>query len=334
MRSVGFGDGSLTAALHRHVAQVKADIDRYAQESVTGIARDLGAHLKGDVGPLAGLQTDLARLDAFRTNAATASLFAATMQTALDAFDTSAADFATALVTAAASAQPTELAALLGEGESRFSAAIASLNTRVGDRTLLAGRSPQSAALAPAEDILARLEDLVASATGADEVEALVMDWFASDSGFVAEAYLGGEAVMPLNVAPGETVGLDVTAADPALRGTLAGLAIAALLDRGLLSGQDTARTDLARRAGATLMAEQSGRTSLSARLGTAEAAIADASTRTEAEISALEIVRAEFVTVDPFETATRLEMATSRLETLYAITARLSRLSLTDYLG
>jgi flagellar hook-associated protein 3 FlgL len=47
----------------------------------------------------------------------------------------------------------------------------------------------------------------------------------------------------------------------------------------------------------------------------------------------ALEMTRARIVNVDPYESATRLEAAQIQLETLYALTARLGRLSLTDFL-
>jgi flagellar hook-associated protein 3 FlgL len=46
-----------------------------------------------------------------------------------------------------------------------------------------------------------------------------------------------------------------------------------------------------------------------------------------------LEIARADLVAIDPFEAATRMEAAQTQLETLYSVTARLSRLSLVDFL-
>lgn len=334
MRTAGFGDGSTVAALRRLTSGLKADIGRYATESTTGIAQDLGAHLRGDLRPLAGLQADLARLSAYRTNVATATLFAGTIQTALDKLDTSASDYAAALVTAAGSSQPAEIEAVLGEGQGRFEAAVSALNTRIGDRSLLAGQGLKGAALASASDILDRLEALVAGATGADDVEDAVSQWFSDPSGFATEGYLGDAPLQPVEVAPGEAVRLEITAADPALRGTLAALAMAALLDRGVLAGSDTARADLGRRAGEQLMSCQTERSQLAARLGTVEGALADAATRVESEASALEIARAELVAVDTYETATRLQAAQGQLETLYAVTVRLSRLSLVDFLG
>ena len=63
------------------------------------------------------------------------------------------------------------------------------------------------------------------------------------------------------------------------------------------------------------------------------EARLDAAVTRNSAETSALEMTRADLIGVDSFETATRLEASQTQLETLYAITARMQRLNLADYL-
>ena len=57
------------------------------------------------------------------------------------------------------------------------------------------------------------------------------------------------------------------------------------------------------------------------------------ASARNGAETSALEIARTDILAIDPYRTATELQSTETRLETLYTLTARLSRLSLSEYL-
>ena len=80
-------------------------------------------------------------------------------------------------------------------------------------------------------------------------------------------------------------------------------------------------------------MAGGNGRVTLAARIGTVEAQIEAARTRNSAEETALGIFRSEIGSVDSYEAATRLEQARSQLESLYLITARVSRLSLTEFL-
>ena len=69
------------------------------------------------------------------------------------------------------------------------------------------------------------------------------------------------------------------------------------------------------------------------AEIGSAQAHIENASARNAAEKTALEISRNELVAVDPYETATRLEAVRNQLDTLYALTVRMSRLSLAEYM-
>ena len=74
-------------------------------------------------------------------------------------------------------------------------------------------------------------------------------------------------------------------------------------------------------------------RAELTARLGTAEAGISDAALRNDSERSALEAARLGLLSVDPYETAAKMQQTQSQLQTLYSITARMQRLSLVDYL-
>ena len=71
----------------------------------------------------------------------------------------------------------------------------------------------------------------------------------------------------------------------------------------------------------------------LGARLGTAQAEMANAMTRNDAEKNALEQSRLDLLSVDGYETAAKFQEAQGQLSTLYTLTSRASRLSLVDYL-
>ena len=64
-----------------------------------------------------------------------------------------------------------------------------------------------------------------------------------------------------------------------------------------------------------------------------AEQKIAEATSRNSAELLALRIARSDILGVDPFEATSALTDAQNKLEALYSVTARLSRLSLVDFL-
>jgi flagellar hook-associated protein 3 FlgL len=108
---------------------------------------------------------------------------------------------------------------------------------------------------------------------------------------------------------------------------------MAALLDRGILAGNAGERARLAERAGRELLSSEDARIMLAARIGSVEAQIEAARTRNGAEETALGILRSDIGSVDPYEAATRLEAASSQLESLYLVTARVSRLSLVEFL-
>ena len=120
-----------------------------------------------------------------------------------------------------------------------------------------------------------------------------------------------------------------VTAEDPAIRRTLAGLAMAGLLDRGLFSGSPDTRRHIAVMAGEVLHGSTDERVHLAAEVGHAEQRLAEAQARNGAEQAALGIARSALISADPFAAASGLEAARLQLETIYAVTARLSGMSL-----
>jgi leucyl/phenylalanyl-tRNA--protein transferase len=71
----------------------------------------------------------------------------------------------------------------------------------------------------------------------------------------------------------------------------------------------------------------------LVARLGGLQAQVDRAQTRNESEAAALGMARTGMVQIDPYDAATRLQNTETQLQLIYTLTARISRLSLADYL-
>jgi flagellar hook-associated protein 3 FlgL len=214
-----------------------------------------------------------------------------------------------------------------------FAAMVGALNTDFAGRRLLAGAATDGPALAPPADILAALETAIAAETTAADARAAVAAWFAPGGGFDTVGYLGSTAPLAPMRAGGEDVDLGVTAQDPALRDVLAAAALAALAGTTPLGTTDLDRTDTLRIAAERGLAANDRLTQLRARIGTAESTIERAETRTSSRLAALELARSELTDVDPFAAATRAQEVQTQLEALYTLTARLSRLSLVEYL-
>lgn len=334
MALVSLGDMAQNFLLRSQNAQLKTDLQRHSQELSTGRTTDVGRRVAGDFSPLAGIERSLTRIGAFQTLTSEAGLLAGAMQAALSSIGDQASELTPSLLTAKQGSLPAHIDSIGAEAHSRFSTALLQLNAQLGDRSLFAGVATDGPAVADSETIMTALAGAVSSAVTADEVAQAVSDWFDDPAGFATVGYLGSsQALSPLTVGEGAQVSISASAADPEVRDMLKGLAIAALLDEGVLAGQPDQRANLATKAGEQLLSAQPGWTGLQSRLGVAEELIAEAESRNAAESSALQIARSNLISVDPYETATALQATQIQLETLYSITARLSRLSLTEYL-
>lgn len=333
MSSLSMGDMAQSFALTRSGATMKTNIQRLSNELVTGLANDTSQHLSGDFGALAAIKTSLSRLQGDRAVTSEAGLLTDAMQTALGHITDMSGDLGSALLANGNSGGGIAGMSALGtEAEQKFEAAVSALNARVGDRNLFAGVETATTPLPSGADLLDTLQAVVAASTSAADVQTALDDWFADPAGYAA-SYLGGAPLAGLPVAPGELARMDVTALDPVLRDALKGLALSALVGRDVFAGEPEKRADLLRRSGEALVSSQSGLAELTSRLGTAQAQISDAAQRNTAETSALNIALSDLLSIDSYEVASQLQETQTQLETLYALTSRMSRLNLVNFL-
>jgi flagellar hook-associated protein 3 FlgL len=335
MAMIGLGDMAQTFMLRRHTVEFKQNASVAAQELTTGRSANISAKLGGDLSHLMGIETTLTQLKGYRVATDTSALIATSMQSALSNIERLTEDIGTSLLQAGLLERNGALPMIAKDGAQRLDAIISVLNTKVGDRQLFSGVLTDRASIASSDVILAELETAIsgAGAITAADIEATVSNWFQSPSGFASIAYGGGPPPSSVAISAEDRITLDITAADPAFRETLKSLAIVALIDRGTAVPNEAVAAGLARTAGTALLQTHSDRATLAGRLGHSQARIDEAQTRNLAEDSALQLARSDLVAIDPFEAATRMEAAQTQLETLYSVTARLSRLSLVDFL-
>jgi len=332
MTRISVGDASLTNILARQGADLRGQVQRASQEVATGRHADIGQTLRGDLSPLLAVDASLARLAAYKSTAADAAFQTATQQSAIAGLSQLAAGITVTLMASRDFPTPAQIDASAADAKGRLASAMGLLNSQASGRAVFSGVATDTVPLGATADLLAALETAAAGATTAGQVEAAVNGWFADPLGF-GTFYQGGAALSAAPIAPGEVAEISTTAMDPAIRDTLAGFAMAALLDRGLLAGNAEERARLAQTAGQTLHRGEDARIALAARIGSVEAQIEAARTRNSAEATSLGILRSDIGSADPYEAATRLQTVQSQLESLYLVTARVSRLSLTEYL-
>lgn len=333
MSGARFGDLALSLQTRRDLSAIKTDAARLTGELASGRRADPARATSGDLGPLSALSRSLTLIDAHANVAAEAAQTAGAMQSVLERVQGIGAALAPALLVVGSAGGVGFAASAGAQARGALDDALGALNTRAGGRSVMAGAATDGMAVVDGAALLAAAGAAAAGQTTADGIVQAVSDWFDNPAGFAAQGYLGAASGSTFSIAPGRNVALDVTAADPAVAGVLKGLVSAALLAEGALAGDPAGQAGLAVAAGTALISADAGLADLRGRVGTAEARIEAGAAGIAAERTALGIRRAEILAADDFDTATALQQVEQRLEMLFTVTARLSRLKLTDFL-
>ena len=336
MSLISIGDLAQSQQLRRDNGRLKNDLNRLASELSTGRVRDTAKHLGGDLNQLSGIERGLTRLVGFATVIDEVRLEVTARQSAVDAIRHLGQGVSSALLLVSGGSDPTLVNNAVRDAATKFDSVLSALNTHVGGRSVFAGTATDSPAVADRDAILNAIEAeiLIAGAVTADDVRTVVEAWFASGGGFETIGYVGGTNAIPaMALSDTETLGPPPKADDARVRAALSGFAMAALVDRGVLSIDPTERTALARQAGEALLNADRPLIDLQVEIGEGEAQVERADTEVSSETNALKIARGELISTDPFDIATQLESVETQLRSLYAVTAKLQRLSLAEYL-
>lgn len=329
------GDLTSQLILRRQNVALRNDMQRLTKELTTGESADPIGHLAGDMAAFADLAHRMTVNAAYRSSAKEAATLTDGLQQALGSFQDLTSDLAATLITMSESGLPHSSQVAGGKARAVLDTAVGMLNSRIAGRSLLAGQDVTGFALAGVDLILDDLRTTVSGLSTADDVISAVDTWFdAPAGGFETVAYLGAQDPIPaFQVAENEMASLDLRADHDALRAALKQLAIATLAADPLLGFDPSTTQALYRHSATQLFEAQDGLTAVRADLGVTQARLEETGVRLAAERQTLEAARSGLLSVDPYETATRLEQVQSNLESLYAVTVRLSRLSLTEYM-
>ena len=335
MNVTSIGDLAKNLQLRRDTGRIKTDLTRLTNELSSGVDSNLAARFKGNFQPLAGIERGLQRAEAYLVVIAEHGLVIDHQQTALTTFR-SLGEISSALVRVQETGDPTLVQSAGYDALSRFTSALANLNTQSAGRSVFSGVATDQAAVADAETILTAIEAEIAlaGAVSANDVALVVNTWFAAGGGYDTVGYLGGSSAnQGPQLSDGETAPPPTTADNDAIRTFLAGLAMSSLLARNVLPGDTVEQGSLARISGFALIEATDDIVDLQAQIGASEGQLSRAKAEVMAETESLQLARTGLIEVDPYETAIELQSAETQLQTLYSITARLSRLSLTGYL-
>jgi flagellar hook-associated protein 3 FlgL len=329
-----FGDAARQSMLSRNTTRLKGDIARLTQELSTGLVSDPARKLQGQIGTLARLEGVISLAQATRPAALHINLQLEAQYTALDSVETLLTAATQTVLRPELMATDDRLPAVAGQMGQALEQVVGLLNTQVSGRSLFAGAATDRPALAPAQQILTQLAAMVPTGASAADIDQIVADWFGAGGGFEQGNYLGAPPVAaPIELEPGLVLQPAPTAMDAPIRAVLAGLAKGALMENSLVALTPQTQRDVLTGLGDTFRANAEALRGVMEQTGHAQARTDTALARLQATQTSAEIARANLIGADPYDTATALQDSIGRLEQLFALTARLSRMSLSNYL-
>jgi len=334
--SVSIGDLSRAALLRQANAQLQSRLLVLTQESASGVKSDMAQAVGGNFGHLAQVEARLTTLAAYRETAAAAQAELAGLQAALETIGKIGSEIGNGMSSGVSATDETSISIRSRQARDDLNAVVGLMNVEIGDRFLLSGSAVEMRPMGDAAGILADARAQVAGLTDPAAIAAAISGWFdaAPGLGGFADTWFGGNTdTRTVATSSQAAVTQTLTGLDPSFRDILKGLVLGALADDPAVALAREDKAALVAQAGATALAGVRALTMRRTEVGMQEEAIARDAARNAAETTAMSIARTRIVEADPYETASALTQTETSLQNLYALTARLSRLSLTDYL-
>lgn len=304
-------------------------------EAVTARYGDVTRELGGRVDELMQIEKSIGDLVGFSEAISLAESRATTIQSALSRITSIAQVLAdtTDLLTTNGTDQDFEAVSI--QAREDFGSVVSSLNVQFAGRSLFAGDDSNGLAIADASSIQAVSVPFLESAGSANAAYAsLVAEFTNPGATFDSVIFQGGPGTAPAaEVAPGERVDYNVKADETALREVLANLVVLGAAYDPSNSIPDSQRRQLAELASDGLRSNISQIIGIQGRVGSAEARIANLKARNTANEASLTIAFNKLAGADQLDATLELTELERQLETAFATTARMSNLSLVNFL-
>jgi flagellar hook-associated protein 3 FlgL len=318
----------------RQNSELRAQLLKLTQEVGSGRIADIHGSLSGNVAPLASVSNSLAMLTAYETTANQLNLRLDYAYSAMDGIRSKVSGLGPEVL-AAVNQGEAALDVVLNSDSNAFESAVQSLQVRIGNRYIFSGENSSASPLVSAEQMLTALRAETAGLSDADDFFDTVDRWFTeAGNGFETSAYRGG-AASDVGIAVSSTsVAADTPTADTmVLREALRDLAMIKLVGEGSFLGSTEAKASLGQRIGSSMLTTSDAMTRHQAQVGSVQEQVSLALAQTRSEQFSMNEAYNELVGVDLFDAASRLEDTQTKLESIYLITAKTSRLNLADYL-
>lgn len=335
MPEFGFPAQPRSAEMARIISDLRKRGDDTRVATVTGRFADVTAERRGQVSELMQIEKSIGDLQGYADSIALSELRASTTQRSLDQLSELGQNLSNAVDPILTNGTDANFEIISGVANASLESAISALNVSIAGRALFGGDDAGTAPMLDAASIFAASTPFLEGAASANGAYTALRSEFLGGAGlFETTFYQGGLNNAPVTeVAPGERVDYAARADETAIRDVLFNITVmAAAYDttNGIPADQ---RRELVAQASIGLRNADSQIANLQGRVGSAEARIAAQKSRNIATEAALTLRFNDLAGADSFAAALQLTELENQLETAYATTARLSNLSLANFL-
>lgn len=331
--------GDLARLYHTRQSNIstKSKINTLSYEATTGIKKDLARHLGGNASIVNQIEHRLNLINTFQKNTTEAEGILSAMQLAMQSMQDSIADLGPTLISEANLSSDSQIDIRNSQAKEQLSSIIRALNTTVAGKSIFNGSRTDTLPLPSTDAFLSALSNEIAGLNSLSDIKSAISNWLDAPigaGGYADDLYQGNlDPSHRIPASDRRTINIDTNAASPAIKEILKGLALYAVAASPQAAQDRTLQRGLLIAAGETLTFGNDQLTIERSRVGFKEEVLKKESAQNSTEYSALSISRNSMIAAEPFETALTLKEMEGNLNNLYALTARLSSLKLTDYL-
>ncbi|MCA8902659.1 MAG: hypothetical protein KDA53_15575 [Hyphomonas sp.] len=315
----------LSTGLRQEVSTLKDRIATTSLEAVTGRYADLTTHLSGRIGSAMLSQKAIDDIGAERVRLTLRESRLDLSQRTLEVLQTGADGLAARMQSAIGSGNTASQWTVAADAKAVLQQTFSLMNTRHGERFLFAGDATDTPPFAAVETFLDDVRTLANAAADPAAFETALDDYFNTPGA-------GWQA----NIYRGTATGSDpeaVNGMNPALTDMFRSLAVFALGGQGENIPLIDNNPDILITASEKLVSGQTDLVTLRSALGVFQGQIADRKETLDMEEVVLTRTFNEMTARDQYEAAAELTELETNLEASYALTARLSGLSLLNFI-
>lgn len=331
------GDQARIFSQNMNAARLDSKLNRLTKEAASGEVADLSSRLQGDTIIINNLENRIALIEQYDRNAKDALVSLKWQQEVIGSANDTASEIANKILTLPQAFDAVAVEELAKEASETFSIIIGQLNRNVMGRYAFSGLDVAERPFVSSEEIINKMIEITDQSNSADEVVQKISNWFDAGedaAGFDDFAYNGTkDKSINFNIAEGEVVDIAVSGIDPEIKKMLKGLAIAALADHIKIDSDDFGTEKLIKSGAREIWNNEVNLIQKIAGIGAAQEEVETGRARNTATLSELTVARNDIRQVDLYETSSAILETESQLRHIYLLVARVSNLSLAEYL-